>query len=341
MEMSKKVKLSDIAEKVGVSVVTVSKALSGQKGVSDKVRDEIIRLADEMGYVQPSVARAREKTVSYSIGVVIQEGYLGETSFYWQMYQQISQRALERGSFSMLEVIDDAMEERLILPKLATGKKTDGIVVIGPLGDKYLGKLINETDIPMIFMDFADKKQREDCVISDSFYGAYYMTNYLMDMGHSRIAYVGTVGTTGSITDRYLGYMRSLIEHGITPRKEWLIDDRDTASGEIGENNKLKLPREMPTAFFCNCDLTAGILINKLKKEGYRVPEDISVAGFDDFIYSGLCDTEITTYAVDIHEMAARTINTLIKKISGEHYDKGTQVVTGRIVVKDSVRRIR
>ena len=97
----------------------------------------------------------------------------------------------------------------------------------------------------------------------------------------------------------------------------------------------------MPTAFFCNCDLTAGILINKLEKEGFRVPEDISVAGYDDYVYPGLCDTDITTYAVDISEMAAQTVNVLIKKISGTSYRKGIHVVEGSLVVKNSVKKRR
>ncbi|MBR1861465.1 MAG: LacI family DNA-binding transcriptional regulator [Lachnospiraceae bacterium] len=339
--MAKTVKLADIAEKFGVSVVTVSKALSGQKGVSEEMRERIVSYADELGYVQPSVARQREKTVSYNIGVLVREGYLGEDSFYWKMYRQVAENAVERGCFSMLEVINTKMEERLMLPKLLTEGKADGIIVIGALGERYLGKLLKEADAPVVFMDFNDKKQKSDGVISDSFYGAYRMTNYLIDNGHTRIAYVGTVGATGSITDRYLGYLKSLIENGLELREDWIIDDREDENGAIGEGGSLKLPKDMPSAFFCNCDLTAAILIKKLQKEGYRVPEDISVAGYDDHIYTGMCDVKLTTYAVDVPEMARQAVSTLIKKVGGERYHKGTHVIEGKIVVRDSVRKKR
>ena len=96
----------------------------------------------------------------------------------------------------------------------------------------------------------------------------------------------------------------------------------------------------MPTAFVCNCDLTAGILINVLEKKGYRVPEDISVVGFDNFIHPGICNVEITSYEVDIKEMARKAINTLIKKMNGESYKQGITVVDGHMVVKNSVKRI-
>jgi len=95
----------------------------------------------------------------------------------------------------------------------------------------------------------------------------------------------------------------------------------------------------MPTAFVCNCDLAASQLIKKLKENGYRVPEDISVVGFDNYLYPGLCDVEITTYEVDMKEMARKSINNLLRKISGEYYKQGVTIVEGHIVLKDSVNR--
>ncbi len=340
--MAKSVKLADIAKEIGVSVVTVSKALSGQKGVSEEMREKIIKLADELGYVQPSVARQRAVRANYNIGVLIKEGYLGDySSFYWQMYQQVARFAVESGCFSMLEVVTAQMETGGLRPKIISENKVDGIIIIGSLEERYIAKLQRELTVPLILLDFVDKKQKTDCVVSDNFYGGYYMTDYLIGMGHSRIAYVGTLGSTDSISDRYLGYLKALMEHGIPYREDYLVDDRDGSWGLIDEDKKLKLPKDMPTAFFCNCDLTAGVLIKKLEKAGYRVPRDISVVGYDDFIYPGMCDVDITTYAVDTEEMASVAVRTLIKKIGGERYRRGTCVVEGKLVVKDSVRKIR
>jgi len=339
--MAKNVKLADIAEKLNVSVVTVSKALSGQKGVSEELREKIVQLADEMGYVQPSVARRRAMHTNFNLGVLIEETYLDRySSFYWQMYQQVAQQSMDRGCFSLLEVVTPQMEETKQMPKLLTEHKTDGIIVIGWVNEEYIKKLVEEAEVPLVFMDFMDRKQSADAIISDNFYGAYFLTNYLFEMGHENIAYVGTLGATGSITDRYLGYTKSLLEHGRPFRLDWIIDDRDGATGNIDEENKLKLPAEMPTAFFCNCDVTAGMLIKKLQKAGYRVPEDISVVGYDNYIYPGLCDIEITSYEVDFTEMSKRAVETLVRKLNKEYYAHGTHIVEGRLVIKDSVKKI-
>lgn len=336
--MAKAVKLADIAKKLNVSTVTVSKALSDQKGVSEELREKIKQLADEMGYVPPSAGRKLKEQKSYNIGVIIAEQFLdtGE-SFYGQMYQMLTTKAVSKGCFTMLEVVSKQDEEELNTPKLIQEQKVDGIVVIGRMNTEYLAALDEKGKIPVVYMDFYDEKHPCDAIISDNFYGMYCMVNYLFEMGHEKIAYVGTLLATGSITDRYFGYAKSLMEHGQKVREDWVIDDRRLETGKLDRENLLQLPAEMPTAFACNCDFTAHEIIKKLKAAGYRVPEDISVVGYDNYIYPGLCDIGITTYEVDMKEMARRVIHTIVRKISGDNYRKGVFVVAGHPVYKESV----
>lgn len=338
--MAKAVKLADIAERLSVSTVTVSKALSGQKGVSEEMREKIRQLADEMGYQQPSAKRREKAGQSYNIGVLIADRYLDKyDSFYWQMYQQVATKAVAKECFTLMEVVTAQAENNDELPKLVQEQKVDGIIVIGRLSETYLEFLNKKAGVPLIYLDFCDEKQETDAVISDSYYGAYRLTNYLFDMGHERIAYVGTLLATGSITDRYFGYTKSLLEHGHQVNPEWVIDDRDRKTGKIDAEQLMQLPADMPSAFVCNCDLTASYLIKKLRENGYRVPEDVSVVGYDNYLFPGLCDVAITTYEVDMKEMARRTIQTLIKKISGENYRQGIYIVEGHMVLKDSVKQ--
>lgn len=336
--MAKAVKLADIAERLNVSTVTVSKALSDQKGVSEEMRQKIKKLADELGYVPPSAGRKLKEQKSYNIGVVIAEQFLDKyDSFYWQMYQMVTTKAVSKGCFTMLEVISSEDAAALNMPKLIQEEKVDGIIVIGRMSEEYLDALDEKSKIPTVYLDFYNEKKDCDAVISDSFYGMYRLVNYLFEMGHEKIAYVGTLLATGSITDRYFGYAKSLMEHGHKVREEWVIDDRSLETGKIDADNLLQLPAEMPTAFACNCDLTASEVIKKLKAAGYRVPEDISVVGYDNYLYPGLSDVAITTYEVDMKEMARRAIHTIVRKISGDNYRKGVFVVEGHPVYKESV----
>lgn len=335
--MAKTVRMSDIAEKVGVSVVTVSKALSGQKGVSSEMRERITLLAQEMGYQSPGEMQSGQKVQSgqsYNIGVLVSEGYIIKyDTFYWQLYQYLTKEAARKDSFLMLELLSADAEKECGEVKLLKENKVEGLIVLGKLNSAYLAYLQREAGVPLLFMDFYDAKIQEDCVISDSFYGTYYLTEYLFELGHRDIAFVGTVQATGSIMDRFLGFQKAMLEHGRQVQPGDVLEDRDE-SRRCRE--RIALPEHMPTAFVCNSDETAGKVIRSIQEMGLRVPEDVSVVGYDDYLYPGLCDVPLTTHAVDMVQMAREGIKLLLKKIKRENYTKGIHMVQGRLIKRES-----
>lgn len=338
--MRKTVRLSDIAKRLDVSTVTVSNALSGQKGVSDELRDKIRSTAAEMGYKTKRGTVVVERTKTLNICVIIADKYLGSyPSFYWKAYQEFCTAAKNKNCMVLYEVLKQEDEENLVLPLSVEGKNADGIAVIGEVTNEYLSFLIEKSDMPVVLVDFVKKDIFADAVISDNFYGMYHTVNYLIENGHRNIAYVGTVLANNSITDRYFGYCKALMENNIPLRKDWVIADRGfTGRMEI---DRLSLPKEMPTAFACNSDLTASELIKLLAQNGYKVPEDISIVGYDNYLYTGLCDVKITTYEVNVEAMVKVAIDKLVNRL--KHHKKDiemTRIVTGKMVIKDSVRRM-
>ena len=342
--MAKAIKMADIAQVMGVSTVTVSKALSNQKGVSEELRAKIKQKAAEMGYRTTSVLGQEhaKRNVSYTIGAIVADRFLDKyDSFYWTLYQEVATVAVQRGCFTMLELLQSEDESRMIMPKLLQEKKTEGLVIIGRLKKDYLDRLMEYADIPVLFLDFYEKSGQCDSVVSNSYFGMYAMTNYLFDMGHEDIGFMGNVLSTDSVTDRYFGYVKSLYEHNVDVNPDWVINDRDPDTGRSDGGFKVLLPERMPTAFVCNCDVAAAMLVRALEEAGYKVPEDISVVGYDNYQPPGLCDVRITTYEVDMREMAKRTVKNMIRKISGDHYKQGVYIVNGRIIHKDSVMQCK
>ena len=155
--MAKSVRMADIAEVMGVSTVTVSKALSGQKGVSEELRAKIRDKAEAMGYRAAS-AFAQERVRrdgSYTIGAIVADRFLDKyESFYWKLYQEVATVAVQKGCFTMLEVLQSEDEKYMIMPKLLQEKKTEGLVIIGRLQKEYLDKLMEYADVPVFFLDF-------------------------------------------------------------------------------------------------------------------------------------------------------------------------------------------
>ncbi len=339
--MANIVRMKDIAEKAQVSTVTVSKALSGQKGVSEEKREEIIRLAREMGY-KSQTDRSQRSSLSYNLGILMASRFFDQfNSFYGNLQMLMTNEAAKKECFATMEIISPEMEEGFVLPRLLEKDKVDGYLVLGCLAEEYLDYLDANSNIPYVYVDFAHSSNKRDCVISDSFYGAYQLTNYLFSMGHRDIAYVGTVLTTGSITDRYLGYLKSMMEHGVTVRDEWVIPDRDKVTGMMDAGKYFTLPREMPTAFVCNCDLAASYLERKLSEHGYSCPGDVSIAGYDNLPYPSITDVRFTSYEVDTKEMARKAVHNLIHKINREYYRKGTVIVVGHLIQRETVRELK
>ena len=329
------VRMADIAQKVGVSTVAVSKALSGQKGVSEDTRAQILAAAEELGYRYPAEKRRDAIPTGYHIGVVMASRYLNDNeAFYWKLYREVAAQVQQAGSFTLLELLseDDARAHRL--PKLVTENQAEALMVIGKPPCAYAETLHSVWDRPLVFLDFYDATIRADAVLSNSYYGTYALTNLLMNHGHREIAFVGTLLATDSITDRYQGYVRAMMEHRLPVRPEWVISDRNA---QTGMDIPLVLPERMPTAFVCNCDMTAERLIRTLAETGRHVPEDVSVVGFDNFLPNPLGDISLTTYAVDMTEMAVRAVRNLLDRLAGRPTQQGLQITGGKIVERNSV----
>lgn len=339
--MKNGVRMIDIAEKLGVSVVTVSNALAGRDGVSEQVRQQICKTAEEMGY-KPSGAGLKKKMDSQktgkSVAILTSERFIGSMgTFYWELTANISNKLSAANVVMVYESISRVNEKNLVLPTSVMEGRVDGAIVIGQLRSDY-AMALSKIEIPLLFVDFYVSRCNVDSVNSDSYHGGYMVTDYLVERGHKNIGFVGSLNTTSSINDRYLGYRKCLMENNLTYKKEWVLEDRDEL-GILYDN--IDFPDDMPTAFVCNSDETAFRIIAALKSKGVRVPEDISVVGYDNYTVSNICIPAITTVEVDLMKMASESVELMLKKLDNPEYTEGRRIISGKLIEKDSVLDLR
>lgn len=335
--MAKDVTLADIAKKVGVSNVAVSKALSGKPGVSDELRLKIKQVADRMGYVS-NVSGKNAAAETGNVGVVIPEQLYGYPySFYGQMYEKVVRALYDNKYYGILELLSKEDELEGNIPKVLRDKKVDGLIFMGQMEESYICKMAGQAAAPVFFLDTYKPFIALDTVISDGYYGTYLLTDYLIRLGHKKIAFVGNIEATDSIADRYWGYRKALRENHIEFENCLEIPDR-SKHGKVGD--RVLYGRSGVDAYVCNSDYTAGVVIQNLEEMGYDVPEDVSVVGFDDFVQAGrgMDADRITSYSVDIDQMAKICVKSLIKKIRHQSYTTGIQIVTGKMVEKKTVK---
>lgn len=325
------VTMRDLGKRLGVSAVTVSKALAGKSGVSEEMRQKIIRLANDLGYVNPN-AKPESKEKGLDVGILIPSPFFSNDSFYAMLYKELVQSLTEAGHFGLLELVSREMQQGMTLPNLLRSRRVDAIILLGQPEHAYTELLVRQS-IPVICMDFFDTAVRADMVVGDSAGGAAALTAHLIAKGHRDIAFYGTVKATSSIMERYLGYLAALMAHDLPARPEYLIPDRD----EDGTLMPLVLPENRPTALVCNCDWAARWAIDQLTRQGLRVPEDVSIVGFDDFNYTPATVPALTTYRVNKADMCKTVVMLLSERCSGESKPFCRITVGGECVYRDSV----
>lgn len=330
--MADKIRMADIAQRLGVSIVTVSKALSGKDGVSDAVRAKILETAKEMNYV-PLRTKPESKMlpVTGNIGILIADHFFDTSSFYSDLYRQVVKSCNDLGYSALLELVSFAAEDGCILPAIIQGKKVDGIIFMGEISRDYM-KAVIHCGLPYILLDFYDEDFDADSVTSDNVAGGYTLTSHLMQTGRTKIGFVGSKTATSSIMDRFLGYAKALIRAEIPLNKEWFLEDRDENGGLI----PITLPKNMPQAFVCSYDKVAHNLIAQLKRDGYRVPEDVAVVGYDDMPLAQICTPPLTTYRVNTEDMGKIAVEQLVRRIKGKHITHGNIVIKGKFIRRQS-----
>ncbi|MBE5811713.1 MAG: LacI family transcriptional regulator [Clostridiales bacterium] len=322
--------MRDLGRMLGVSAVTVSKALSGKAGVSEEVRQKIIRLAEETGYINP-----KQPAKGLDIGILVPESFFSGDNFYAMFYKQLLQALTEAGHFGILELITADMQHDLVLPGLLRSDKVAALILLGQPSEPYTALLAGQ-HLPLLALDFHYPSIPMDAVVGDNIAGAAEMTRHLIAWGHRDIGFLGNVRATSSIMERYLGFASEMLRQGLSVRPECILLDRR-------DDNVIcapVLPEKLPTAFVCNCDIVARLFIEQLRSDGLRVPEDMSVVSFDDFnnVPGSL---PLTTYRVDTAAMCRIAVERVTARCRGDETPPCRIVVGGEGVYRDSVSPIK
>ena len=339
MRPKQKVTLKDIAEKLGVSVVTVSNALAGRPGVSEDLRLKIREAAVTEG-LDPDKYRKKkdsedidEGVSARNIGVIVSERYMHiGKSMYWELYQKTAYVISRYKCFSSLIIAPDK-SQKADPPET---KGIDGIIIIGQIKDRMLKKILNSAKCPVGFLDEQTHMGEYSAVLSGNYFGMYKSTRELVLAGHKEIGFVGSLDYSGNVVDRYYGYKKCMRENHLSINPSYILSDR------IGEDEEAKivLPQKLPTAFACSSDYAASILYDALLERGLNVPGDISIAGYDNYLYGGVLKFMLTTYNVDILKMAKQAVAQVLKEIKDPSATGEIIEVDSYVVRRQSIRRI-
>lgn len=330
MNRKKTVTMQNIADKLNISKVSVSKAINGKDGVGQELREKILQCVQELKYKFPKTKTMLAKRIT----VIVREIYVDTTeyvTFYLNLYQKLASALNPTHYICNLVTLNESKITVEEMKNIHQYHDSDVIVVMGNVKYPYI-EALEQLHTPIIYLDTYYSEKHRSCIVTENFYSSYEITKYLIECGHKTLGFVGNYTATASIQDRYLGYRRALMEAKFDIQEKYDINDRD----EDGEGINILVPKDIPSAYVCNCDDTAYKVIKALKKLEMSVPSDVSVVGFDNEIYAELSTPKITTIAVDIELMVQKTVGLIEMKLKNSDFCNKL-FVPAFIIERDSV----
>ncbi|WP_295250713.1 LacI family DNA-binding transcriptional regulator [uncultured Catenibacterium sp.] len=337
-----KVTMKDIAKELNISINAVSIALNDKPGVSDSMRLKILRTADKMGYINEKHHYLSVFSKS-NICILMQSYYANTGHFYSIVLRSIVERAKVLGYMSILNYFEDNQFE---FPDCIVDRKVAGILVVGKISDQNLNQLKN-TGIPVVLVDYTSLGDTCDCVLTHNKQGGYLITQYVLDRGYKRVGFFGDLEYSLSFSDRFMGYKQALVNRNIAVDIESYINqysilhetEKYVLENDVNSIVSLLEKSELPEVFICANDSNAFILLNALTLMNIKVPDQIGITGFDD---TPLCDKTIpklTTIQVQKELMGEIAVNKLIDCIHRENDVQMTQLLSTKIIERDSVKQ--
>ncbi len=335
--------IKDIADKAGVSTATVSNVIKGKKGkVSEKTIEKIKKIIEELNYVPSMGARILSEKRSKIIGVICNFMNVTDNSLkdpFTAELLGVIESEIRKNKYYMMLYASNKPEE---IKKLISTWSVDGLIFAG-INEKTYNSLIKISKKPIVVIDGYYKNKDFYNVGTNDEEGGYIITKYLLDKGHKNIIFADETNKKGTIIktvdgERLKGFKRALKEMGI----EYTTENHiyiDTFNKQKSVDKILK--HKNITAVVCASDNIAFEVINCLKNRNIKIPEDISVTGFDNVYLSNLSSPTLTTINQNINEKGCKAVNMLIDIIEEKSIENNNIRISVDIKERNSVKNIK
>jgi DNA-binding LacI/PurR family transcriptional regulator len=323
----------DVARLAGVSTATVSRALNGTAQIAPATRTAIDQAIDQLGYRPNTIARSLVTKSTQTIAFLLPDI---TNPFYASLVSGIQQHTLLRDHTMLLCTTEGDPEREEQYLDLLRAKQVDGALVDGlVLPPDRIARFV-EDGFPIVCLDRDVDSPSVPLVQVDNRLGARLATEHLLALGHTRIAHVAGADELRISEQRLAGYRDALARAGVAADPDLVVTGSFTEGGGYHATRTLLESGTEPTAVFAANDLSAIGVINAIVESGWRVPDDVSVVGFDDLRLSAFTSPPLTTIHQPAVEIAQRACEILVDLIRGRPVHRLQYLLEPRLVVRSS-----
>ena len=322
--------IRDVARLAGVSVATVSRALSNPEKVSDESLEKVHKAISQVGYRPNMLARNFRSARAYAVVVLVPDI---ANPFYSLFIRALEDRAQQKGYAVLLGDTRGTPEREMEYIRRVETRLADGIVQLRPSSEKSQNNI--PPDIPCVNACGCEYTTGPAIRI-DNRAAAKTMVNYLISLGHKRIGVISGLKDNPHAIDRLEGYKEALADAGLPFEKDLVAEGDFTMWSGLNAAFQFCNMKVRPTAVFSMNDEMAIGAMQTLKNQGIRIPEDMSVTGFDDIAYAKYSDPSLTTISQPAEEMGKMAMDMLLKVIEGEPLSQRECVLPTEFIIRKS-----
>ncbi len=331
------VTLKDIARELNLSVTTVSRALYGYDDVAEGTRQRVWSLAETLGYVPDTTAQRLRKGRTDTLGFVIPTfGPRFSDPFFSEFLAALGNEAARLGFDLLVSTRAPGAEEQAAYRRLVEGRRVDGLILVRTRRHDERVQYLTERSFPFVAFGRTDLEADYAYVDSDGEAGFRRLVEYLVGLGHRRIACLSADPELTFVSHRLAGYRAALVAHGITPDPRLLIQADLTQRGGYETAGRLLDQTEPPTALVCLNDLMALGAMRAAQQRGLIVGRDISITGFDDIPLAENAHPPLTTLEQPVYDIGKRLCAMLVRLIRGESLDDAHVLLAPNLIIRES-----
>ena len=336
----------DIAKIAGVSRSTVSRVVNNYPNVPEETRKKVLEIIEKYNYVPHASARMLAGVKNRIIGLFIIEmreetdgNQVSTNSYFTPFTGAVIDKANQYGYNVLISIINKPEDYKNVKEMFYNKTISGGIFI----GEKNSEPQIKEIIIGGYKVVLIDQDNKEDETVysksiiikADNYSGAYNATKYLIDLGHKDIAHISGIASQLSAMERLEGYKRAMSDSGISIKNNLIAKGNFTVEGGYRATKKL-LSKVKPTAIFAGNDSIALGTYEAIEELGLKIPDDISVVGFDDIEVAKYLNPKLTTVKMTLQEMASIAVNSLINTIENESNYSANYVVPVDLIERGS-----
>ena len=330
--------IKDVARMAGVSTTTVSHVINKTRFVAEATQKKVLAAVDELNYAPSAVARSLKCNTTRTIGMLVTKS---TNPFFAEVVHGVEEFCYGAGYTLILCNTEGNLSKQRDYLRMLAEKRVDGLLVMcSDLDEQLLGLLERQKETPMVIMDWGPESPHTDKIQDNAELGGYVAAKFFIEHGHKAIGCLTGHSEKTACRERLKGYRKAMSEAGLEVNEDWILEGDFECESAVGAAKQIISMAERPSAIFCFNDIMAMAMISTFQQAGIRVPEDISIIGYDNIDLAPYFSPPLTTIHQPKRRLGKSAVEILMDRVKDKEHAPQVFEMVPELVIRNSVKKM-